>query len=135
MHLLLISITVYFNNFLTKYYNHHSLQIYYAYFSCFQLTRAVISLSALLNKIHLYEVLLELSDSVEKYVNTHIRYILELTVYRSNIKQGLIHLKKNIFSDTDTKNCLRHFLPAKILLVLKGTNISHFAPITPFYYN
>ncbi|KAG8190819.1 hypothetical protein JTE90_028318 [Oedothorax gibbosus] len=35
-----------------------------------QLTRAVMSLSALLNKIHLYEVLLELSESVEKVVQT-----------------------------------------------------------------
>ncbi|GFQ90344.1 protein virilizer homolog [Trichonephila clavata] len=40
---------------------------------CKQLTRAVVSLSALMNKIHLYEVLLELSDSIEKVVqSTHI---------------------------------------------------------------
>uniref|UniRef100_T1D1V3 Putative virilizer-like protein n=1 Tax=Cupiennius salei TaxID=6928 RepID=T1D1V3_CUPSA len=38
-----------------------------------QLTRAVVSLSALLNKIHVYEVLLELSDCVDKLIqNTQV---------------------------------------------------------------
>ncbi|XP_035231040.1 protein virilizer homolog [Stegodyphus dumicola] len=38
-----------------------------------QLTRAVVSLSALLNKVHVYEILLELSDCVEKVVqSTHV---------------------------------------------------------------
>ncbi|XP_054715831.1 protein virilizer homolog isoform X2 [Uloborus diversus] len=37
-----------------------------------QLTRAVVSLSALLNKIHLYEILLELSESIEKVVQNTV---------------------------------------------------------------